>query len=269
MAISGDGVSLYTAAQFDSAIATFDVTPATGAITFDSCVTGSVFVACTPIPSATDAAPFLGDQSGLEGVETIARSADDRSLYGAAENDDAVSTFAREPVPPLEPDVPTARCQGDTIPKQEGTNGADDLTGTSGKDAIFGLGGRDRIRGIGGPDCLDGDAGGDTANGGGGKDRVKGEGGGDKLRGQGGKDRLNGGGGKDKLDGGKKADSLRGGSGKDKLVGGPAKDKLRGNGGKDVIVSGGGKDKINCGAGRDRVNAGPKDKVASNCERVR
>ncbi|MGH2951897.1 MAG: hypothetical protein ACRDKX_07635, partial [Solirubrobacterales bacterium] len=264
MAISADGVSVYTSAQVDDAVATFDRNPVTGALTFDGCLTGAVDVdGCAKIASATE----FGEESGLDDLETMALSADGRSLYGAAEFDDAVSRFDREPVPaPEEPE--TANCQRDKVPKTDGTDGDDDLTGTSGKDAIFGLAGRDRIKGIGGPDCLEGDSGRDVVKGGGGRDRVKGDGGADKLRGQGGRDRLNGGGGKDRLNGAKKADSLRGGGGKDKLQGGPGRDKLRGNGGKDKIVTGGGKDKVNCGDGRDRVTAGANDKVADNCERV-
>ncbi len=125
----------------------------------------------------------------------------------AAERTFTVDTSGPPPPPPPPPPgddgdpppvVPTADCQGDTVPRQEGTDAADTLTGTGGGDAILGLDGDDTVKGGGGADCLDGGAGKDKVSGGGGKDKLKGGAGRDTLKGGGGKDKLNCGGGKDK-----------------------------------------------------------------------
>jgi 6-phosphogluconolactonase (cycloisomerase 2 family) len=242
MGISPDGVSLYTSAQFDDALATFDRDSSTGALTFDRCVTGDTDVACAALPFANPG----GEDSGFDELETIALSSDGRSLYGASEFDDAVSRFDREPVP-----QPTGDCQGATVPKTDGTAGDDTLTGTASGDLISGLAGNDTLDALAGNDCLFGDEGGDAAKGGPGKDRVAGASGRDRLRGNGGKDRVSGAGGKDRL------------------IGGGGKDRLKGGPGKDTIKPGGGKDRVNCGGGRDKVVAAKADRISDNCERVK
>ena len=244
MAISADGVSLYTSAQADDAMATFDRDPSTGVLSFDSCLTGDSDVACTAIPGAVSG----GAERGLDELETIALSADGRSLYGASEFDDAVSRFDREPVPA--PPVEQGPCQGQTVEKTSGTAADDAITGTDSTDLIFGLEGDDLLDGVGGSDCVSGDTGKDKLKGGADKDKLTGGAGRDKASGQGGKD------------------TLKGGGGKDRLAGGGGRDKLSGGGGKDRIKTGGGKDKVNCGGGDDKVRADPNDKVATNCEKV-
>lgn len=260
MAISADGVSLYTSAQADDAVATFDRDPTTGALTYDGCVTGDADVACAALPAANPG----GEDSGFDDLETIALSRDDRSLYGASEFDDAVSHFDREPVPQA-----TGSCQGATVPKTDGTAGDDALAGTASRDLMSGLAGDDRLDALGGKDCVFGDdgrdsakggAGGDSLEGGSGNDRLRGNGGGDGVRGQMGNDALTGGGGRDRV---------AGAGGKDRLVGGGGRDRIRGGPGRDTIAPGGGKDRINCGTGNDKVFATEADRVSRNCERVR
>jgi hypothetical protein len=102
LAIRTDGVSLYSASQNHDAIGIFDRDAATGALTFDSCLTADTGIACNQVAGAT----ADGIDSGLDDLETIALSPDDRSLYGASEFDDAVSRFAREPAPAADTDPP-------------------------------------------------------------------------------------------------------------------------------------------------------------------
>jgi 6-phosphogluconolactonase (cycloisomerase 2 family) len=91
------GRNLYTAAQGDDAIATFVRKQDTGRVRFQRCVTGSTDLgptgngACAQIPSATAG----GLNSGMDGLETIALSREGASLYGAAEQDDAIARFKR------------------------------------------------------------------------------------------------------------------------------------------------------------------------------
>ena len=92
------GRNLYTAAQNDDAVATFVRNRRTGGVRFQRCVTGNTGVgptgsdACAQIPSATAA----GLNSGMDGLETIAVSRDGASLYGLAEQDDAIARFKRD-----------------------------------------------------------------------------------------------------------------------------------------------------------------------------
>ena len=255
MAISADGVSLYISAQFDSALSNFDVDPSSGTISLDSCVTGDTDVACAPIPSAAPA----GIASGLHGLETIALSPDDRSLYGAAEDNDAVSRFDREPVPaPPPPDE--AFCKSRTATKIDGTAGDDRLAGTEAIDLISGLGGDDRLDGAGDNDCVSGDDGADVARGGAGNDLMTGGAGKDKVRGQG---------SQDKIEGGRGTDRLNGGGGRDKLRGGAAKDRFKAGGGRDKINSvDGERERVDCGGGKDKATVDERDRVKRNCERV-
>ncbi len=264
MATSTDGVSLYIAAQFDSALVNFDLDPSTGALSLDSCITGDTDVACDEIASATPG----GIESGLWGLETIALSPDDSSLYGAAEDDDAVSHFAREPVP-APPPAEQGTCRGATVEKTDGSAGNDTIVGTAATDLINGLGGADNLDGAAGADCVNGDQGKDVAKGGAGRDNVRGGAGRDKVKGADGKDKLKGGGGKDRVAGGGGKDKLKGDAGKDKLKGGGGKDKLKGGAGRDKLRANDGKrDRVNCGGGKDRAAVDERDKVARNCERV-
>jgi hypothetical protein len=91
------GRNLYTAAQGDDAIATFVRIGDTGRVRFQRCVTGNTDVgptgsgACAEVPNDTAG----GLNSGMDGLETIALSKDGASLYGAAEQDDAIARFKR------------------------------------------------------------------------------------------------------------------------------------------------------------------------------
>lgn len=95
--LSPDGRSLYTASNADSAIARFDRDPATGALRYAGCITGSDHVgpsgsgACAEIPGGSDSA----ENSGLLFPGALAISRDGASLYVVARGDDSVAQFAR------------------------------------------------------------------------------------------------------------------------------------------------------------------------------
>jgi 6-phosphogluconolactonase (cycloisomerase 2 family) len=95
VALSADGRSLYVASGFDDAIARFARDPATGALAYQDCITGETVTgaACAAIPTATPD----GTKSGLHTIQSIALSADGRSLYAAAIGDDAIARFDRDP----------------------------------------------------------------------------------------------------------------------------------------------------------------------------
>lgn len=70
--------------------------------------------------------------------------------------------------------------------------------------------------------------------------------------------------------GGRGADDLRGESGNDRLVGGFDADRLSGGPGNDRITSvDGERDTVDCGSGRDVAIVDRRDRVRSNCERVK
>ncbi len=97
--VSADGTSLYAAATGDDAVARFDRDPATGALTYQGCITGESesgptgTSACAAIASAAPA----GADSGLDDVFGLALSADGTSLYVVSRLDDAVARFDRDP----------------------------------------------------------------------------------------------------------------------------------------------------------------------------
>jgi 6-phosphogluconolactonase (cycloisomerase 2 family) len=94
LAVSGDGKSLYTGSNDDSAIAGFNRDPASGALTYASCITGATqTTGCAPIPGAT----ADGSNSGFYRLGAIDVSADGRSVYAAASNDAAIARFDRDP----------------------------------------------------------------------------------------------------------------------------------------------------------------------------
>jgi DNA-binding beta-propeller fold protein YncE len=98
LALSSNGRSLYVSAYFDHAIARFNRDRSTGALTYRGCITGSKALgssgsgACTQIPSATES----GGRSGLSFLQSVVVSADGRSLYATAREDDAVASFDRD-----------------------------------------------------------------------------------------------------------------------------------------------------------------------------
>ena len=97
--VSPDNGSLYTASQFDDAVARFDRSTA-GALTYRGCVTGDSQYgptpgsgACAAIPSATTG----GLNSGLDTLRAVATSPGGTSLYAASSKDDGVAHFDRDP----------------------------------------------------------------------------------------------------------------------------------------------------------------------------
>jgi 6-phosphogluconolactonase (cycloisomerase 2 family) len=103
VAITADGESLYAASDIDASVVRFDRNPATGALTYQGCITGEVDSgpmpggtgACVAIASATDT--FGGFGSGLAGPRWVALGPEDRSLYLALSFDDGVARFTRNP----------------------------------------------------------------------------------------------------------------------------------------------------------------------------
>ena len=253
IAISADGVSLYVSAQFDSALGNFDRDPATGAVSFDNCMTGDTERRLRPDPERDQ----RRHRSGMFDLETVALAPDDSSLYGGGRAgrrglDLRPRAGARAARRPVRRAPRPARARARPLDQDGWNGGRRRARGSPATDLIVGLGGADKIDAAGGDDCASGD---------GGKDRVKGGAGKDKLTGDAGRDRLGGGAGKDKL---------VGGGGKDRLGGGGGKDKLKGGAGADRIKAAGGKrDRINCGGGKDRVRADENDRVSSNCERLK
>lgn len=99
LALSTDGKSLYAASPSDSAIARFTRNRKTGALTYKGCVTGEI--ASGSSMSGSGACNSLstenvsGAGSGLYEPSALAISRDGKSLYAAAQGDDAVMTFKR------------------------------------------------------------------------------------------------------------------------------------------------------------------------------
>lgn len=97
---SPDGRSLYVIAGNDAAVAHFDRDPATGVLTYRSCISGEI----ATVPAGTNACAAIetvspaGQNSGLDTVQSLALSPDGKSLYTASRLDDAVAHFDRDPV---------------------------------------------------------------------------------------------------------------------------------------------------------------------------
>jgi hypothetical protein len=106
LVVSPDGTSVYAASPYHvcgddcyggNALARFDRDPATGAITYQGCITGDKRSgpagsgACADSPDAT----ADGSGSGLEGVRSLALSADGKWLYGGTGV--SIVRFARNP----------------------------------------------------------------------------------------------------------------------------------------------------------------------------
>jgi 6-phosphogluconolactonase (cycloisomerase 2 family) len=85
--VSPDGDSVYVASQIDDAVAGFERSPASGALTPTGCVDDDDSGADTCAHSA----------AGLDGAFSLSVSADGLSLYAAALDDDAVASFGRDP----------------------------------------------------------------------------------------------------------------------------------------------------------------------------
>ncbi len=99
--ISRDGRSLYGLSRGDAAIDSFSRNPATGALAYSGCITGSSDLGedignanpCTPLPGATS----QGAGSGLGRPAALALDPGGHSLVVAAAGDSALSRFARDP----------------------------------------------------------------------------------------------------------------------------------------------------------------------------
>ncbi|MGI9557720.1 MAG: hypothetical protein ACR2N5_07250, partial [Solirubrobacterales bacterium] len=96
VAVSADGKSVYAAAEVDDSVARFNHNTSTGALTYVGCITGDSNVsdassACAPIPSANAG----GENSGLDGLDPSAVSADGKSYYVATQGDHGVARFNR------------------------------------------------------------------------------------------------------------------------------------------------------------------------------
>ncbi len=99
LVVSADGKSLYTVSRDDDAVARFDRDTATGALTYQGCITGETESgpagsdACAQIGSAASG----GANSGLDDLFSLAVSANGNSLYAVSLLDDAVARFDRDP----------------------------------------------------------------------------------------------------------------------------------------------------------------------------
>jgi 6-phosphogluconolactonase (cycloisomerase 2 family) len=97
--ISADGTSLYVSSPRRGALAEFRRDPATGALTFQGCLSAANRGTgpgdpCRYVPQAND----IGVNTGLDGMAEIALSPDGTGLYGVSTYDNSVSAFSRDPV---------------------------------------------------------------------------------------------------------------------------------------------------------------------------
>jgi Ca2+-binding RTX toxin-like protein len=92
--ISPNGASVYVAAQGDDSVVTFSRNSGTGALTYQSCISGTTAVgsACTQITKASAG----GASSGLDKVRNLAIDASGESLYATSGQDDALARFTRD-----------------------------------------------------------------------------------------------------------------------------------------------------------------------------
>jgi hypothetical protein len=92
VAVSADGMSVYTSAVVGDAVARFDRDPATGALSYVGCMTSnSNITPCTAIPGAVAG----GVNTALDQADSAQVSADGKSLYTASTASDAVARFDR------------------------------------------------------------------------------------------------------------------------------------------------------------------------------
>jgi len=88
VAVSPDGKSVYVAAFFSDAVATFSRDANTGTLTQLAGTAGCV--------SETGSGGICADGTGLDGVRSVAVSPDGKNVYAASEISGAVSVFARD-----------------------------------------------------------------------------------------------------------------------------------------------------------------------------
>ena len=137
--ISPEGESLFASSPGDDAIARFDRNPATGALTYEGCVTGETESgptgtnACAQIPGATSS----GTDSGLDAPQGVEVSPDGESLYAVAALDDAIATFDRNPATGA---LTYAGCiTGETQTGPAGTNACAQIPGATASGINSGL----------------------------------------------------------------------------------------------------------------------------------
>jgi DNA-binding beta-propeller fold protein YncE len=124
--VSPDGKSVYVAALGDNAVSHFSRDPATGNLTFKSCVANGVVGCATPTP------PSLG------GANAVAVSPDNKSVYVAAIGDDSVSTFSRDSAG----DLSSQGCFADTgppcsVPADPALDGATDVAASPDGKSVY------------------------------------------------------------------------------------------------------------------------------------
>ncbi len=301
--VSPDGVNIYTAvfdgAGLSAGIGVLDRDAATGGLTQKAGSAGCI---------TNDGSAGACDEGlGLTGMFGLAISPDGLDVYGAANartqgNDGSVTTFDRSldasappppppppppgpppgpppppppasppppppgppppapaaapPAPPPPPARPQPQCalRGNVI---TGSPGGEFRRGTSGTDIVFGLAGDDSLHGLAGRDCFYGESGNDRLTGGPGDDRLFGGAGQDRLEGRAGDDVLSGGTDGDNLVDVAGLDVFSGGRGNDRV---DARDTRPGERRRS--------DTVRCGAGSDVARVDPRDRVASDCERV-
>ncbi|MEK6276950.1 MAG: hypothetical protein AABM29_02930 [Actinomycetota bacterium] len=98
--VSPDGTSVYAASQFDDAVSHFVRDPATGAISYQGCITGEDESGPTPGSGACSEVDFpqtSGTASGLDSLQSVLVSSDGEFVYSVSFGDDAVARFDRNP----------------------------------------------------------------------------------------------------------------------------------------------------------------------------
>ena len=131
--VSPDGASVYVASQIDDAVAGFDRSAASGALTPAGCVDDD--------DSGADACAQSSD--GLDGAFSLSVSADGLSLYAASLDDDAVASFDRDPGDgALTPrgcidDNDDPEGPDDCAQSADGLNGAIGVTSSAGTTSLY------------------------------------------------------------------------------------------------------------------------------------
>jgi 6-phosphogluconolactonase (cycloisomerase 2 family) len=97
--VSPDGQSVYGATESDASLFQFTRNPATGALTYESCLTSDLGVGTNNNCTQTDDSFAGGADTGLDQLESLVVSPDGKTLYADSGADSSLLTFDREPVP--------------------------------------------------------------------------------------------------------------------------------------------------------------------------
>lgn len=85
-----DGGSLYAVSDSDESVAEFSRDPSDGSLDWRRCISGAASITnCDPIPGAT----AIGNGTGMRSIVAVDVSADGKSLFTAADSDNAVAFF--------------------------------------------------------------------------------------------------------------------------------------------------------------------------------